>query len=166
MKRLHEVIEVPRNVAEAFRYTANFGLIEQWDPGVTESEKLTAGALDAGSRFRVVVKSGLGTSEMHYTITHWEPPHRVVLEGEGDAIHAVDDIRFEEIAGGTRIDYTADITLGGVAAKAEFLLGSVLERVGKKAMAGLKSALTLDSTPPADSITRDLLDRMVLPGAL
>jgi dehydrogenase/reductase SDR family protein 12 len=166
MKRLHEVIEVPRNVAEAFRYTANFGLIEQWDPGVTESEKLTAGALDAGSRFRVVVKSGLGTSEMHYTITHWEPPHRVVLEGEGDAIHAVDDIRFVEVAGGTRIDYTADISLGGVAGKAEFLLGPVLERVGKKAMAGLKSALTLDSTPPADSITRDLLDRMVLPGAL
>jgi NAD(P)-dependent dehydrogenase (short-subunit alcohol dehydrogenase family) len=166
MKRLHEVIEVPRNVAEAFRYTANFGLIEQWDPGVTESEKLTAGALDVGSRFRVIVKSGLGTSEMLYTITHWEPPHRVVLEGEGDAIHAVDDIRFVEVAGGTRIDYTADISLGGVAGKAEFLLGPVLERVGKKAMAGLKSALTLDSTPPADSITRDLLDRMVLPGAL
>ncbi len=166
MKRLHEVIEVPRNVAEAFRYTANFGLIEQWDPGVTESEKLTAGALGVGSRFRVVVKSGLGTSEMHYTITHWEPPHRVVLEGEGDAIHAVDDIRFVEIAGGTRIDYTADISLGGVAGKAEFLLGPVLERVGKKAMAGLKNALTLDSTPPADSLTRDLLDRMVLPGAL
>lgn len=166
MKRLHEVIEVPRNVAEAFRYTANFGLIEQWDPGVTESEKLTAGALGVGSRFRVVVKTGLGTSEMHYTITHWEPPHRLVLEGEGDAIHAVDDIQFVEIAGGTRIDYTADISLGGVAGKAEFLLGPVLERVGKKALAGLKSALTLDSTPPADSITRDLLDRMVLPGAL
>jgi NAD(P)-dependent dehydrogenase (short-subunit alcohol dehydrogenase family) len=166
MKRLHEVIEVPRNVAEAFRYTANFGLIEQWDPGVTESEKLTAGALGVGSRFRVVVKSGLGASEMHYTITHWEPPHRVVLEGEGDAIHAVDDIRFVEIAGGTRIDYTADISLGGVAGKAEFLLGPVLERVGKKAMAGLKNALTLESTPPADSLTRDLLDRMVLPGAL
>ena len=166
MKRLQEVIEVPRNVVEAFRYTANFGLIDQWDPGVTESEKLTAGALGVGSRFRVVVKSGLGMSEMHYTITRWEPPHRVVLEGEGDAIHAVDDIRFVEIAGGTRIDYTADISLGGVAGKAEFLLGPVLERVGKKAMAGLKNALTLDSTPPADSLTRDLLDRMVLPGAL
>jgi NAD(P)-dependent dehydrogenase (short-subunit alcohol dehydrogenase family) len=166
MKQLHEVIEVPRSCAEAFRYTSNFGLIEQWDPGVTESEKLTAGALGEGSRFRVVVKSGLGTSEMQYTITRWEPPHRVVLEGEGEAIHAIDDIRFGEIAGGTRIDYTADITLGGVAGKAEFLLGPVLERVGKKAMAGLKNALTLDSTPPADSLTRDLLDRMVLPGAL
>jgi NAD(P)-dependent dehydrogenase (short-subunit alcohol dehydrogenase family) len=166
MKRLHEVIEVPRNVAEAFRYTANFGLIEQWDPGVTESEKLTPGAVALGSRFRVVIRAGLGTSEMHYTITRWEPPHRVVLEGEGDALHAIDDIRFSEVAGGTRIDYTADITLGGAAGKAEFLLGPLLERVGKRAMSGLKNALTLESTPPADSFTRDLLDRMVLPGAL
>ena len=166
MKRLHEVIEVPRSCAEAFRYTANFGLIEQWDPGVTESEKLTPGALAVGSRFRVVVKAGLGTSEMHYTITRFEPPHRVVLEGKGGAIHAVDDIRFVEAGGTTRIDYMADITLGGAAGRAEFLLGPVLERAGKKAMAGLKKALTLESAPPAESCTRDLLDRMVLPGAL
>jgi NAD(P)-dependent dehydrogenase (short-subunit alcohol dehydrogenase family) len=58
------------------------------------------------------------------------------------------------------------ITLGGAAGRAEFLLGPVLERAGKKAMAGLKKALTLESAPPAESCTRDLLDRMVLPGAL
>ena len=86
MKRLHEVIEVPRNAAEAFRYTADFGLIEQWDPGVTESEKLTPGAVALGSRFRVVIKAGMGTSEMHYTITRWEPPYRVVLEGEASVL--------------------------------------------------------------------------------
>ena len=166
MKRLQQVIEVPRSCADAFRYTANFGLIEQWDPGVTESEKLTPGALSVGSRFRVVVKAGLGVSEMHYTITRFEPPHRVVLEGAGDGIHAVDDIRFTEAGDGTRIDYTADITLGGLAGKAEVLLGPFLERVGKRAMAGLKKALTLKSTPPAESCARDLLDRMVLPSAL
>jgi len=166
MKRLHETIEVPRRSADAFRYTANFGLIDQWDPGVTESEKLTPGVVAAGSRFRVIVKAGLGKSEMHYTITRFEPPHRVVLEGKGEGIHAVDDIRFEEAGDGTRIDYTADITLGGAAGKAEVLLGPFLERVGKKAMVGLKRALTLESTPPAESCTRDLLDRLVLPGAL
>ena len=55
MKQLHEVITVPRERAEAFRFTANFGLIDQWDPGVVESEKLTAGPAREGSRFRVVV---------------------------------------------------------------------------------------------------------------
>jgi NAD(P)-dependent dehydrogenase (short-subunit alcohol dehydrogenase family) len=166
MKRLHEVIEVPRRREEAFRFTANFGLIEQWDPGVAESEKLSAGPLREGSRFRVVVNSGFGRSEMHYTITRYEPPRRVVLEGVGDAIHAIDEIRFSEVEGGTRIDYTADISLGGAAGKVEFLLGPVLKRVGEKAMAGLKKALTPTEQPPAESITRDLMDRLVLPGAL
>lgn len=166
MKRLHEIIEVPCNPADAFRFTSNFGLIEQWDPGVTESEKLTPGPIRKGSRFRVVIKSGLGTSEMHYTIRRFEPPHRVVLEGEGETVHAIDDIRFTAMEGGTCIDYTADITLGGVAARAEFLLGGALERVGKKAMQGLHKALTPRTAPPAESLGRNLLDRMVLPGAL
>jgi NAD(P)-dependent dehydrogenase (short-subunit alcohol dehydrogenase family) len=166
MKQLHEVITVPCGRAEAFRFTANFGLIEQWDPGVTESEKLTAGPVREGSRFRVVVKAGLGTTEMQYVIKHFEPSRRVVLEGEGDGIHALDDIRFSDVEGGTRIDYTADITLGGAAGKVEFLLGPVLDRVGKKALAGLRNALTPEPFPPGESLTRDLLDRLILPGAL
>jgi NAD(P)-dependent dehydrogenase (short-subunit alcohol dehydrogenase family) len=103
---------------------------------------------------------------MLYTITRFEPSRRVVLEGKGDGIHAVDDIRFSTVEGGTRIDYTADITLGGAAGKVEFLLGPVLDRVGKKAMAGLRKALTPELHPPAESLTRDLLDRLILPGAL
>ena len=166
MKQLHEVITVPRERAEAFRFTANFGLIDQWDPGVTESEKLTAGPVREGSRFRVVVKAGLGTTEMQYVIKHFEPSRRVVLEGEGDGIHALDDIRFSDVEGGTQIDYTADITLGGAAGKVEFLLGPVLDRVGKKALAGLRKALTPEPFPPGESLTRDLLDRLILPGAL
>ena len=166
MKQLHEVITVPRERAEAFRFTANFGLIDQWDPGVTESEKLTAGPVREGSRFRVVVKAGLGTTEMQYVIKHFEPSRRVVLEGEGDGIHALDDIRFSDVEGGTQIDYAADITLGGAAGKVEFLLGPVLDRVGKKALAGLRKALTPEPFPPGESLTRDLLDRLILPGAL
>jgi len=52
---LHEIIEVPRPIDEAFRYTSDFGNIEQWDPGVNASEKLTPGPVNTGSEFRVVV---------------------------------------------------------------------------------------------------------------
>jgi len=166
MKRLHEVIEVPQGCEEAFRFTSNFALIEQWDPGVSESEKLTPGPVREGSRFRVVVKTGLGTSEMLYIVHRYEPPHRVVLKGVGESIHALDEIRFSATEAGTRIEYTADITLGGAAGKVEFLLGPALTRVGKKAMAGLQKALTPGSKPPGDSFGRNLLDRSLLPGAL
>jgi NAD(P)-dependent dehydrogenase (short-subunit alcohol dehydrogenase family)/carbon monoxide dehydrogenase subunit G len=166
MKQLHEVIEVPGKREEVFRFTSDFSRIGQWDPGVTASEKLTPGPIVEGSRFKVVVKAGLGTAEMIYTVLRHEPPQRVVLEGVGEKVHALDDIRFSETDSGTQIDYTARISLGGLAGKAEFLLGNALERMGRKAMDGLRKALTPGAQPPSESPRRNLADRLVLPGAL
>lgn len=166
MKKLHEVIEVSQPIEDVFRYTANFGNIEQWDPGVNESEKSTPGPIGVGTRFRVVVKAGISSTPMDYEIKRYEPPNRVVLEGSGGRIHAIDDIRFYSTDSGTRVDYTADITLGGAAGLIEPLIGGVLEGVGRKALAGLQEALAADPQPPAESAARNLLDRLVLPGAL
>jgi len=166
MKHLHETIEVPMQVADVFRFVADFGRISEWDPGVVESTRLSRGPVGKGTRFRVVIRSGIGHSEMEYTITEYEPPRRVVLEGLGDAIEAVDEIRFSRSGAGTRIDYRADIRLRGVAGAIEPLLGPLLERVGRKAMAGLERALTPASEAPSESLARDLLDRLILPGAL
>ncbi len=166
MKQLHEVIEVTQPIEDVFRYTANFGNIEQWDPGVIESEKSTPGPVGVGTRFRVLVKSGISSTPMDYEIKRYEPPNRVVLEGRGGRIHAIDDIRFSKTGSGTMVDYTADISLSGVAGLIEPLIGGVLEGVGRKALAGLQEALTTDPQPPAESATRNLLDRLVLPGAL
>lgn len=166
MTTLHEIIEVPRPIDEAFRYTSDFGNIEQWDPGVNASEKLTPGPVNTGSEFRVVVGFGPSTTAMIYVVKLFEPPHRIVLEGSGGSIHAIDDIRFTPTGDGTRIDYTADITLSGVGGWVQPLMGGVLDRVGKKALAGLEKALSTEPEAPSESIVRDLLDRMVLPGAL
>lgn len=166
MTRLREIITVPRALDEVFRYTSNFANIEQWDPGVSESAKLTGGPVQEGSKFRVVVKSGPSSTPMEYRVTHFEPPHRVVLEGQGGSIHAVDEIRFTEIANGTRIEYTADITLSGLGGIFQPFMGGILEKVGKKALAGLKTALSAEPPVPGESIVRNLADRMVLPGAL
>jgi len=166
MKHLHEVIEVPASLEEAFRFTSDFSRIAQWDPGVTESGKLTPGPIGEGSRFRVVVKAGLGTSEMNYTILRYEPPQRVVLEGVGDTVHALDDIRFSKTDEGTQIDYSAQISLDGLAGKAGFLLDRALERMGSRAMDGLRKALTPGTRAPSESQCRNLADRLVLPGAL
>lgn len=165
MTRLHEIIEVPRSIEDAFRYTADFGNIAQWDPGVSESAKLTAGPLAVGTEFRVVVRAGPSRTEMRYKVTLLEPPLRIVLEGEGGSIRAVDDIRFEAADGATRIDYTADISLGGVAGLLQPLAAPLLERVGRRAMAGLCEALSAEQPVPGRFLLRDLLDRMLLPGA-
>lgn len=165
MTRLKEIIEVPRPIAEVFRYTSNFGNIEQWDPGVSESEKLSAGPVAQGSQFRVIVKSGPGHTRMDYTVKSFDPPNRVILEGRGGSIQAIDDIRFTATPSGTRIEYTADITLSGIGGVFQPFIGGLLDRVGKKAVAGLKQALSGEPGVPAESFARNLLDRMILPGA-
>jgi len=166
MTRLHEIITVPRPIDEVFRYTSNFANIEQWDPGVSASEKITAGPVREGSEFRVVVKSGPSSTPMNYRVQTFDPPNLVVLEGQGGSVHAIDEIRFTATSGGTQIEYTADITLSGLAGVFQPLMGGILETVGKKALAGLEKALSAEPPVPAESLVRNLADRLVLPGAL
>ena len=166
MKTLHETITVATPLELAFRYISDFSNIEQWDPGVIESEKISQGPLAVGGEFRVIVKAGLSTTTMKYLVTDFDPPRRIVLEGSGGAINAVDTIEFSETEQGTRIDYRADIHLTGLAGVAEPFLGFALERVGRNAMEGLQRALSVSPRPPGDSTLRNLADRLVLPGAL
>jgi NAD(P)-dependent dehydrogenase (short-subunit alcohol dehydrogenase family)/carbon monoxide dehydrogenase subunit G len=166
MKTLQESITVARPREQTFRYAADFANIEQWDPGVVKSKKTSSGPLGVGSRFIVVVRTGLATTEMEYVVTDFDPPRRIVLEGKGGSIHAVDTVEFTRIDSGTRIDYRADLRLTGLAGLAEPLLGPVLERVGRSAMAGLQKALSNKASLPGNSLLRNLGDRLILPGAL
>ena len=166
MIRLHETVEVPRPVEEAFAWTSDFANIEQWDPGVSRSVRLKDEPIGPGARFRLDVSFGPFTTPMEYVVTLFEPPYRVVLEGKGDRIRAVDDIRFEAIPGGTRIDYTAELTFLGPSSLAEPLLGSTLEGVGRRAVEGLKDALSREPRAPEPSLVTEALDRLGLPGLL
>jgi NAD(P)-dependent dehydrogenase (short-subunit alcohol dehydrogenase family)/carbon monoxide dehydrogenase subunit G len=164
--RLHETVEVPRPVEEAFAYTSDFANIEQWDPGISGSARLADEPVGPGSRFRLDVAFGPFTTPMEYVVTHFEPPHRVVLEGEGARIRAVDDIRFEATPVGTRIDYTADLTFLGPSALAEPFLRSTLEGVGRRAVEGLKNTLSHRPEVPEPSLVTATLDHLVVPGLL
>ena len=166
MTRLARTITVPRPLAEVFPYVANFAHIAEWDPGVAASAKLTPGPVREGSRFRLVVRFGPRRTAMEYVMKTFEQDRRIVLEGSGGPIRAVDDIRFSAIDAGTRIDYRADIDLSGLAGLAQPFIGPVLQRVGKKAMNGLQKALSSGAGVPARSALQDLMDRLLLPGAL
>ncbi|NJN47648.1 MAG: SDR family NAD(P)-dependent oxidoreductase [Candidatus Competibacteraceae bacterium] len=166
MIRLQETIEVPRPIAEAFSYTSNFSHIAEWDPGITESIKLSPGAIGVGTRFQLTVKFGLSSTLMDYVITTYDPPDCVVLEGEGGSIQAIDTIRFAATETGTRIDYTADITLKGWAGFTESFLNGTLNRIGKQAVTGLQKALTEQPPPPSYSLVNNVMDRLIVPGML
>ncbi len=165
--RLQETIEVDRPIDEAFAYTGDFTHIEQWDPGVATSAKLTPGTPGVGTEYDVVVAFGPRRTPMRYVVCIYEPPTRVVLEGEGEGIHAIDDIRFEATPIGTRIVYTADISLSGPGALLErFGQGIVLRTVGRRAVRGLQQALSREVPTPRYTVANRVADRTVLPGML
>ena len=89
-----------------------------------------------------------------------------MLEGKSDSVHALDDIGFAATPRGTRITYTADISLLGAFSIVEPLLKGALDRVGKNAVRGLQAALSGESSPPGRSRLTDLQDRLIVPGLL
>jgi carbon monoxide dehydrogenase subunit G len=64
-----------------------------------------------------------------------------VLRGSGATVTAIDDIRFEPTASGTRIRYLADIRLKGLLRLFEPLLARRLRETGRAAMDGMQRAL-------------------------
>lgn len=163
---LKESIYVPVDPATAFTYTANFSRIEEWDPGVASSKKLSDGAVGVGTESEVVVAFGPRRIPMRYVVTAYQPNEQVVLYGEGGGISGTDTISFVAEGSGTRITYQAD--LDGIASSslAKRLIQPVMDRVGRKAVDGLQRALTPPQQPPAPSSWRDLGDRLLIPGAI
>jgi hypothetical protein len=71
----------------------------------------------------------------------FDPSARVVLVGAGSGVSAVDEIRFERTAGGTRVDYTADIRLGGLMRFVQPFLGRAFANLGRNAVEGMQREL-------------------------
>lgn len=138
---LRETIEVGGAPQEAFAYVADFANTQEWDPGVREAEKLTDGSVDVGTEYRVVAEFRGREIPMRYRVVRFEPPGRVVLEGEGRTVSAVDDIRFEPTGRGTRIVYAADLEMKGLLRLLEPFLRGAFVTMGRRALDGLARQL-------------------------
>jgi len=133
MIRLREQAVTSAPIDDAFTYTADFGNIQDWDPGVAESSKVGDRPVGLGTRFELVAVFGRRRVPMVYTITDYVSPSRVVLEGEGDRLTAIDEITFAETGEGTHITYTAELRFQGVVRFMAPFMGSVFRRIGRRA---------------------------------
>ena len=144
MAVLLRVIEVKQGPEEAFDAVADFSSSAAWDPGVIAATRTREGAgapVGIGAEYLLKVSFRGRESEMVYRTTGYERPNLVVLEGVGPRIAAVDTIRFEQIDGGTRVTYVADLRLIGLARIAGPLLGGEFEAMGDRALAGMQAWL-------------------------
>jgi len=141
MTRLHEQIQTALPIEESFAFVADFANSMHWDPGVESSERLDEGPVGLGARYRLGVRMNGRVVPMEYRITSFDAPHRVVLTGEGSGVSAVDEILFDALPDGTKIDYTADIKLHGVLGIIQPLLGRAFAKVASDALSGMQRAL-------------------------
>jgi carbon monoxide dehydrogenase subunit G len=141
MAILRERIDTTLPIDDAFAFVADFANSANWDPGVASAERIDAGPLGVGARYRLGVRMGGRVAPMDYRVTVFEPPRRVVLAGRGSGVEAEDEIRFAPTPTGTRIDYMADIRLRGPLRLATPFANGVLARIARDARDGMQRAL-------------------------
>lgn len=163
MIRLHETIRVQRSRADCYRYLADFSTCEQWDPGVYRARKITPGAPVVGTGFEVTISTLGRHRRMEYTLADLTADRRIELRGEGAGVFTHEIIAFEDNSdGSTTIDYRADFELNAALKATQPLLKPLLKRMGRHAVAGLRQALEIDDTPPAQGWLSYAADRSVI----
>jgi carbon monoxide dehydrogenase subunit G len=141
MARYTASLETTRAPAETFAYLSDFSTTEDWDPGVVEAERLGDAPIGAGTEVRVVARFLRRTSTLIYRVIEFEPDAAVTLRGENATVVSLDRITFEPAGRGTRITYDAELTLRGPLRLADPLLGLAFNRVGRRALEGLRTTL-------------------------
>jgi carbon monoxide dehydrogenase subunit G len=152
MARLRESLVTSLPVEQAFAFVADFANSARWDPGVAWSQRLDAGPLAVGARYRLGVRMAGRVAPMEYRISELEPDRRVVLVGKGSGVEAVDEIRFTPTPMGTQIDYSADIRLTGLLRLVEPFAGRAFASIASNAREGMQRTLDeMAERRPADA---------------
>jgi hypothetical protein len=134
-------IEVAAPLEETFRYVADFTTAAEWDPGIAESRRVNNGPPGVGATWDVVALLRGSRVPFRYQITEYLENQRIMLVGQGAKARSVDEIRFQPSAGGTRIDYRAELKMKGFSRITEPFLGGSVGALGAQALAGLKAKL-------------------------
>jgi carbon monoxide dehydrogenase subunit G len=141
MAHYNASVETPRPLDEVFAYLSDFSTTEQWDPGVVEAKRVNGAAIGQGTEFRLVAEFLGRKNELTYRILEYDPPRAVTFRGESSTVVSRDRITFESTAAGTRVTYDADLALKGLLRIADPLLALAFNRVGDRALAGLRRTL-------------------------
>jgi hypothetical protein len=126
---------------EAFSYLSDFSTTAEWDPGVVQAERLTAGPLGEGTEFRVVAEFMGRKVPLTYVVTEFDPPARIVLRGESATVVSLDEITVAPAGDGALVTYDARLVLKGPLRLADPLLGLAFKRIGDRAATGMRRAL-------------------------
>jgi uncharacterized protein YndB with AHSA1/START domain len=127
MARVDGEIVIDRPVDAVFDYVADQSNEPQYNPQMVRAEKITAGPVGAGTKFRSAVASRGRTAEMLIEITGYDRPHRLASVTTMQQADIRYTLTFEPAGSGTRMRWS-----GQVRPKGAFrLLGPLIARMGR-----------------------------------
>jgi NAD(P)-dependent dehydrogenase (short-subunit alcohol dehydrogenase family) len=104
---------------------------------------------------------------MTYEIVAMTPDRELVLKGSGATFEAVDHMRFEDIADGTRLIYRAEVMFHKpLRQPVDRLMEWVFRRASRKALNRLQVMLSGAAKRPSLEALAQLADRAVVPGLI
>jgi carbon monoxide dehydrogenase subunit G len=127
---------------QVFDYLARFSSVAEWDASVVSAHMLTPEPVEAGSQFKVVVRSLGRELPFVYRISTFDRPHVVKLVAATGRLRSEDTITVEREGDGSKVIYDARLIGQGVAKLADPLLAVALRRIGDAAAAGLRAVIT------------------------
>ncbi len=124
----------------AVSYLSDFANAAEWDPGVVRARRLDDGAIRVGSAFDLEVKVGGATRVMRYEVAELAAGS-VTFRSALGPLCSEDTVTVEPTATGCEVTYDARLSLRGVAAVANPVLGLGFRRVVDRAAASLGAIL-------------------------
>jgi hypothetical protein len=141
MATYQTTLAIPVPIDRAFAYVSDFRHAT-WDPRVSVARRTDGdGPIGPGSTFELVSPLPVGQIVFPYRIIRFEPPTRVMLQGETWFARYVDDITFAPDAVGTSLHYNAQFDLKGLMKLGGPLMQILFRRVGDDATRGIADAV-------------------------
>lgn len=144
MARYRTTIRTDRTPEDVFAFMADLRNFENWDPGVQRATQVTGDGGGPEASFDVVVDAPGKGLTLRYETTEYDPPHQVVVRAESRLFTSLDRIEVVPDGTGSLVTYDAELELNGPLGLFDLLLRPVFDHIGKRADAGLQSALDGD----------------------
>jgi len=153
MTKIERSIVIDRPVEEVWEFVHDTANNVLWQTTLAESEKLTEGPMDVGTRVREV-RHFLGLRiESTWEMTEYEPTRRSAIRGISGPIPLSGSYRLEEADAGTKLTVSGELDAHGFFKLAEPIFARITGRELEANLGHLKDLL--EATSPEDKADRD-----------
>jgi carbon monoxide dehydrogenase subunit G len=116
MQRVERTARIGAAPADVFAFLADLDRLPEWQSGIVSAEITSPGQVGVGSTARVVRELMGQRIEAPLTITAYEPPRRLAIDGEVSGVRATAELDLSAANGAaTDLRFAMEIRAGGMA---------------------------------------------------